>query len=431
MKTPCSSPVKVRMGLRRFVTFVVVVLVVYLVAAVVFFFVGPAPSRRAVAEGRSRLYESWCVQNKDAYEGFKRLARANGWQMYARTNEGLHFSWGWGGIGCLDYGRSTYKSLHEATKDWFIGAVTPFQDGKGAFIESITEFSWPWRKIKRQDFELGVVHRNRAVTKVPLANIEYAASIAIGNRYVLLPDHSAYPPRLWLYDLRENSLRAVPTPQGWEGIVEKLAISGDRFLLTLSTREVMNVIRATVPHAEVSRIEGVSDMLLVGEHIVIKTHDGCLLYDPESGGTERLTPGQPLLAAGGDTFLFCEPEAPHHASTRAGIYRYGILTRRAELLWKPLKEQRGFRIEPGREKDYDYRKIMLSPDGHFLFVPWQIPTSWYKRQESVMTFEYEVYDLRSGEKRGSFVTIFEGKFYFKILGWDTSDQEGGPAAPEL
>jgi len=81
-------------------------------------------------------------------------------------------------------------------------------------------------------------------------------------------------------------------------------------------------------------------------------------------------------------------------------------------------------MKPGEEKHYDYRKLMLSPDGHFLFVPWEILTSYHGRNETVKTFEYEVYDLRSGQKRGSFLTIHEGKFYFEVLGWAHTEQSG-------
>lgn len=413
------------MGLRRFVTFVVVVLVIYLIAvAYVFFFAGPSPSRRDVAKARAGLYQSWCNETGDAYEAFKELARERGWRMYVSTYEGPPVVRGLTTIGRLECGESIYVPLYQPQTGRSIETVAAFRGGQTAFIECTrARRSW-WRRTKPRHLELGVLYSDGSLTKLQLPDMQIVSHLAIGNRCVFFCD---FFERLWLYDIQEETLREVQRPEGWEGIAGTIGMLADRFLFILSTRDVLHVVRSTAPYAEVSRIAGVSEMLLVGERIIIEKDDTCFLYNTESGGTEHLTPGKLVAPLGQNEFLFCGRDTSYPAYTRCTLNLYDIAARSQQVFWQPPKEDGGFRVKPGKEKYYDYAKLILSPDRRFLFVPREIPA--YRTAESLMVFEYNVFDLGSGEKRGSFLTIHEGQFCFEFLGWDTGDQGARPAVP--
>lgn len=427
MKASASSfRCKSRTAARRIAVFFSVLLVAFMIAVRGWRLYTQGPKPRDVAEARNRLYESWCRENKDAYEAFKELAGANGWQMYVWTTEGVHFRWGWGSIGRLDCGQSAYRALHEPSRDRFTNKTTAFREGKAAFIECAREFSF-WGHIKERDYELGVLQSDGTLTKVNLPDTEHVLDLAMGDAYVFL---SVCPDRLWLYDIDRNSLSEVRRPTGppWKGGVLEVAVVGDKFLLIGpdSPGAALSVLEAGPPQTEVARMEKVRKMIVAGDRIIVERDGVCLLFDPECGGAERLTVGHLLAELGEDEFLFCSADESPISSLTEVLYRYDIVTRSSSVLWEPPKDDPGFRLERGREKVYETTKAVLSPDRRFLLVPWQIPTSYHRRTETIATFEYDVYDLANGQKRGSFLTIHEGKFYFEFLGWDTSDQAPGP-----
>jgi hypothetical protein len=374
----------------------------------------PFPTKRQVAKARAEIYQGWYDQTTAAYEAFRHLAGESGWRMYVRTYEGPPRLGGLTAIGRLDCGESRYTPLYEPQKRRFIETVTPFRGGRAAFIEYTRKSSLLWGTTSFRDFELGVLRRDGSVTKVRIPDIDVLGDIAIGDRYVVFSEMAG---KVWLYDVHEGALREMEKPKGWEGIVGKLAMLRDRFLLIGSgvpgTRLV--VVEVERPDAVVSSTEEVWKMLVVGDHVVVQKNNDCFLYDPQSGGTEHLTPGRLVRPVGRHEFLFCEPDAHSPGILTGNLYRYNVITRSAAFFWQPPKEDGGFRTEPGEEKGYDYAKLILSPDRRFLFVPREIPP--YTIAEVLLSFECDVYDLMSGERCGSFLTIHEGRFCFEFLGW--------------
>lgn len=384
---------------------------------------GCGPDWESVARARARLYQSWHQENKDAYQAFNELCRANGWQMYVWTTDGVHSRWGWRGIGRLDCGRSTYTAVYEPSRDRFTNEVTAFREGKAAFIECTRKFRF-WGGVKQRDYELGILHSDGTLTKVDLPGTQHVRDLAMGGAYVFL---SVSPDRLWLYDIQRNSLDEVPTPPAWKGGVLELAVVGDRFLAIGPDvpGTALVVLEARPPHAEVSRMENVWKMIVVGDRIIVEKDGVCLLFDPESGGAERLAAGRLLAELGRDEFLFCSAGESPTSSLTEVLYRYDIAARSSSVLWEPPKEDGGFRLGSGEEKVYEDSKAVVSPDRRFLFLPRRIPT--YSKSETVESFEYDVYDLTNGQKRGAFLSIHEGKFYFEFLGWV---EQRGARVPE-
>lgn len=407
-----------RVAMRRTALFIVLL---SLIGGCCLLWLRPFPTSRQVAEARAKIYQSWHDQTRAAYESFRHLAIENGWSMYVRTYEGPPLVRGLTSVGRLECAESRYAPLYEAQRGRFIESVVAFRAGRTGFTERTTASRSWWRRTKRRDLELGVLYSDGSLTKHGLPEIGHVSHLAMGNRYVFFSELSWSADRLWLYDVPKRTLREVPKLEGWEGAVIDLAVVGDRFLLVVCWDELI-VTRATSPFAPVSRVEGVSEMLLVGERIIIEKDNACLLYDPESGETEHLTPGKVVAPLGQNEFLFCRPETAHIGYTRAALQRYNISDRSADVFWQPPKGESGFRLKPGEEKMYDYTEVILSPDRRFLFVPRQIPA--YGIPEVLMVLEYDVYDLGSGQKRGSFLTIHEGKFCFEFLGW--VEQKEGP-----
>lgn len=382
------------------------------------------PSLRDVVEARADLYESWYRETKDAYEDFRDLAAARGWKMYVRANDGQPRLREFTSIGQLDWRELKYEPLYEPRKGRFIKSVTAFRGDEAALIECTRKFPLLWGTIKERDFQLAVVGKQGAVRKVPIPDVELGGDIAIGNRYVFFSEvfHG-----IWLYDLQEGALSALPKALSADVGLAKLSVIEDRFLVIAPGLPlpggVAVVVQARKPHAEVSRIHGVSNVLVVGENMVVEKEGVCFLYDVPSGRTERLAAGRLVAPVGKNEFLYCAPDARAPAKLAGDLHQYNIVRRSANVIWRPPKEHTGFRTGPGEESVYDYSKVILSPDGHFILVPRLIPL--YRVAEAPLAFEYGVYDLKSAQKQGAFLTIWEGQFYFEFLGW-AADQGEAP-----
>ncbi len=368
-----------------------------------------------LSRARSGLYESWHKENRAAYEAYRELARAKGWKMYVAcgSQAGL-FDYG---IGRLDCARSEYAALYTVRAGRRIDEVTPFREGCAAFIEYSLKEPW-WRDaVDLRDFELGILWRDGAVTKVPLdaPEVHRLARIAMGQRYVFLT--TFFFRKAWVYDVQAETLHTVfdfPSPGD---MTETAGVLGDRYLLVLAGRAEgahLVILEASQPYREVSRIQGVSNVLGVGEHLVVEKDSECFLHDPEAGTTERLTSGNLIMGLGNHEFLFYEPYER--------VWRYNILSRKTEPFWQPPPKDKGFRMRPGEPKHYDYAYLIVSPDGRFLFVPWHVPTRTKGEFLVSPVLEYEVYDLGAGEKRGAFLNIHEGKFHVEFLGWAERDE---------
>jgi hypothetical protein len=183
-------------------------------------------------------------------------------------------------------------------------------------------------------------------------------------------------------------------------------------------------------------MDGVSNVLTVGENIVIEKGEGgsgsdsfigeyvatwgegaCLLYEPANGTTEHLTAGHLVCSCGDDEFIFCTLNQGNTSQGRGPLHRYRIRSRSQELLWAPLTGKNGSGMGAGQERQYDYTRLFLSLDSRFLFIPWHLPPRSHAELHLARMLEYEVYDLTTGEKRGAFVDSFQGKLSFGYLGW--------------
>jgi hypothetical protein len=136
---------------------------------------------------------------------------------------------------------------------------------------------------------------------------------------------------------------------------------------------------------------------------------------------ERLTAGRLVMKLGKDEFLYCGADRFAPYNTRSPLHRYSIISRSAELFWEPPAGDVGFRMRPGEEKFYHYTKLMLSPKGRFLFVPSGVRSTSRAEYLLGQVLQYGAYELKTGEKRGVFLNLYEGKFFWNFLGWVPTD----------
>lgn len=389
---------------------------------------------------RIRLYESWHTKNRDAYREFGDLARANGWKMCIVGGDG---------IGILDFGHSTYGRLYSLSRRRQIRAISRFRGERVAFIECRDKAPF-WRTMMDlTDFDLRVLDHDGGVTKVPLEAYILRAPMVIGDRCVVWGMGAG----VYVYDIGTRTMALTPKDQDVGRMVLKIALVEGKFLVLLvgvSDPERVLVLEATEPHREISRTNGVSNMIVVGEHVVVEKGTAvvcsfslvnedivagdngvCFLYDPGQRTTERLAAGNLLCGCGDDEFLFCLLDRGNTYKGRGRLYRYRIGARSSEVVWEPPSEDTGVERDGADKKWYDYTRLFLSPDGRFLFMPWHVPPRTHAELHLGDVLEYEVYDLKTGKKRGALLNLYEGEFFFEFLGWDTGDQAAKPAAPVM
>ena len=185
------------------------------------------------------------------------------------------------GIGILDFGHSTYDPLYSLSARKLIRDTSRFHGGRVAFTECRRSAPW-WRTMMElTDFEFRVLERDRTVMKVPLDWYAHRVPIVMGDRCALL----GTGPDAFLYDIEAKSLRPVFTApdQDADKDVRKIALVEGKFLVLLVGKrnpERVLVFEVTEPYREISRMDGVSNVIVVGEHIVVEKGSAGLGNEP-------------------------------------------------------------------------------------------------------------------------------------------------------
>lgn len=414
-----------RRWLKRLIIGIPAVFVLYIGMSVAYVGLVVYNPRRVVRH----LYDSWRNENREADDSFRKLALANGWKMYAINS---------GSIGCLDFGRSTYEPLYSPGKRrCILGASSP-RDGRIAFIECRVKSSWLRATVERSDFRFGMLEGGRVSSKVRL---EVFGGWPLPEAIDLWKDRAFFARGngAYLHNIGAGTIEKVfelPPEKPYKDVIKGALVEG-KFMALLVGQfrpEYLLVLEAKKPYCEISRVDGVSNIVTVGEHIVIEKGQGavecvgfeyvvtwgdgdCFLYDPETRTTDHLTAGHLLCACGVDQFLFCILDVGTTSQGWGPVYRYRISTRSKEPVWQPVAGGTGFAMRSGDKKLYDYTKVILSPDGLFLFIPWHLPPRSHAELHLAQAMEYEVFDLKSAQKRGAFLDLFGAKFFVSFLGW--------------
>lgn len=363
---------------------------------------------------RASFYESWRRENAEAYGRFTEAARTNNWIMYVGCSSRSSPSAVDGGIGYLDCGQPKYTALYAVPRHREIVALTRFFEAQAAFIECNKGGHG-----RGEHFELGVVSDAGLVLKAeaPLGHGDKVGAIAISQRHVFFTN---WANKGWLYRIADKALDTVfelPLP---DGRITKAHILEETYLLILSGsggEGRFRVIRATGPYTEVSTLQGVSNVEVVGGRIIVERDAVCFLYDPRTGSTEQLVPGKLVSSLSECEFLFRGLEQYGLSYSSSALYRYDLLSRSADIFWDALSADTGSRAHAGQNSYYAYNKLVLSPDGRFLLVPLRLRARSYEESRLGERLQYEVYDLRARQQRGAFLNLHEGEFFFQFLGW--------------
>lgn len=348
----------------------------------------------------NRWVRDWNRENQEDLRQFKQLAKEHGWVMYARHAKGS--------LGLLDLSTMNYRRIYLPRPGrWVLNASASRE--RIAFTEC---------RARRRgedyactDFEVGIVEVHGSVTSVTKAPLEdeslsgdrEAHAVAVGKDIVLCLSKE----RAHVYDISSRTLRTVYELEEAEQYDRKrrALVVGDEFLLlfisqgTISrSRNRLIALEASGAYGVLSELDSVwcPNAMVVGGQVLIEKDEGCFLYNPRSGETEKLVCGRLLSPLADNAFLFREKDILH---------RYNLNKRSAEVLWRASR---------GGYGDYDYTRFIVSPERLFLFAPSDI--------RSAMSWEfyrlaYEVYDLKSGERRGAFHAPFAGRRFLEFLGW--------------
>ncbi len=355
------------------------------------------PQRFGLDQELNHRAESWYNENAKAHDRFRQLAKEKDWRMYARAH---HES-----LGRFDFARFAYEPLYSPPAGRWILQTSMPSAGRVAFTECTPRRS-RGGQLTLGEFHLCVAEREGTVTKLRLEGDEFRwwppeqRLVALGPRFVFF----ASDKRAYVYDIQPKSLETVyELEKGeWLGTRGRVLLAERKFLILLLDSGggdmTAVVLDADEPHPVMSRVQGLSNAILVGEHIVIEKGDTLFLYEPRSGETERVASGKLAISLGEDEFVFQDE--------KLRLRKYKIGSRSTELL----------RSEP---TGTDRRRVMVSPDHLFLFLPQEV--WWGGRFKWTAVLEYQGYDLASGEKRGAFLVPHVGGRFLEFLGWEKTD----------
>jgi hypothetical protein len=172
---------------------------------------------------------------------------------------------------------------------------------------------------------------------------------------------------------------------------------------------------------QLSSIEEVDRVILVGQNVVFEREESCYLHDPVTGKSENLVSGRLSVSWSDEEFLFYTSEWKGSESGEAWcehwlFHRFNIRTRRAEFIWMAPRFSPGFNLYRDEPKPYDPERVLLSPDRRFLLIPWNV--NWSSGKGPLYSVrEYELYQLATGEMRGAFLAPQVDGEDLEFLGW--------------
>ncbi len=385
-----------------------------LVGAGAYLFFRNSPS---VEEKWNCFYSEWLGENEQAFEAFNGLAAQHGWKMYARS--------GRNSIGIFDLGSFTYEPLYSPPGGRKIRLISRATNGRVAFIES-----GPGRTQHRPsptDFKLGILERSGKVTRAflddeTLQGCRDESTIVLAGKEVLFASNL----KVYLYDIEGEKLKIIQQWRVPHRVHKVLLFRGEYPIVHVGTNPAyLLVFDTSEPHPQLSTVDRVDDIILVGDNMVCEKNGTCYLYDPLTGKKKRLTLGKLSVPWGNQAFLFYTTDWRKSETGEAWcdhelFHRFNLSDRSTDSLWVVPRFSTGFGLYRDQWKPYQLEDFLLSPDQRFLLVPWEV--SWGDGKSPFSVPEYEAYELSTGEKRGVFLAPRADGGFLEFLGWVEDDQ---------
>jgi hypothetical protein len=356
------------------------------------------------------LYESWHRENEAPYRAVRQLAAERNWTAWVQCGEDS--------VGRFDFSRFAYERVYTPPPGRIICRTSAPDRGRLALLEC--KAVPPNRAYQQSAFVLVLLADGRPFISMGFEEDAlrpwYGASVVLGGSQVLLVSKCG----VFLFEVELKRLRALLEFQKEETIPRKKGaiVEGKYLIVFLSGPQRLLVFSALEPYREVTRAEGIRNVITVGGRIVIEKNQQCFGYDPATGTWDFLTPGALLLALGNDGFLFSSPPNDELSVSEGPLYAYNFTNRSARLVWSPRRRDAIYGLSAGFIGVYDYSKLILSPDLKFFLIPWSrgLPTSGKGPVPYVL--EYEVYELGCEQRRGAFLEPRFAGERLEFLGWD-------------
>jgi hypothetical protein len=344
---------------------------------------------------RSR-YKSWHRKNAKEVSDLKGLAATNRWKLIVASRDSVK---------ALSLADSELETIY-STKNRISYAGLQ-RGGKVALIETR-------RRIDPRGDKAFVVvlEGGREMVRIPLSEVVESGCYLGGDPVLATGDYVIFPDgdRVSLYSVDDEKKRQLFETEEGSYLLTVCEAKGLWYFVVVDPQRSpanseMIVLKGVPPFERIHSVPEVTNIMVVGEHIVLEKGGEIVKYSPETGQTEFLWRGTLLAAVDNCKFLFT-------ASTWK-ISRFGWLVldfslREYELLEGKTREIAGdFSIDTCYGASYP----LVSPDSQHVLVS-------DNAESALVDSEYLVYDITSGEKAGAFYEPYMGKHYFKhVLGW--------------
>ena len=344
----------------------------------------------------SSRYKTWSKENFKAIEKLKEFAGKNRWRLVVATSDSVKT------ISLADCSTETIYSTKNQIK--YAGLQN---GGRLALIERK-----PHSNSKRAKTFVVVLQDDKELLRIPL-NKEPERGCYLGGNPLLVTDNYVVFPdgrKVMMYDIEaaETTLLLETREDTYLFAARK---AGDRlYLVTVDTKRdpansEMLVLSASAPFGLVHKLPNVTNVMTIGNHIILERCGEIAKYSPETRRTEFLWKGTLLAAVDNYKFLFTSST---WKINQLGFLALDFSLREYELLENKSREIAGdFSIDTCYGVSYP----VVSPDAQHVIVS-------DNSGSALVDSEYLVYDIASGEKAGAFYEPYMGKYYFKhIVGW--------------
>ncbi len=341
-------------------------------------------------------YRAWKKKNTRAIEDLKALAARNRWKLLVACGNSVK---------TLDLFSSERKTVYSTKNRICYAALQP--GGEVALIERKSGVT-----SRHNEYFVVVLEGKRELLRITLREEPVLSSYLGGNPVLVTRDYVIFPDgsNIILYSLQDEKERVLFKGRKGSHLLTVRETGGLLYLVMVDyrrdpARSEMVVLTANPPFEKIHSLSCVTNLIVVGENLLLERNGEIVRYCPETKQTEFLEEGTLLAAVNSYKFLF--------ATSSWQINKLGLLA--LDFVIKEYKLSAGESREVAGKFSidtcYGVTYPLVSPDSQHVLVA--------DNTKSVLVdSEYLVYNIESGEKAGAFYEPYSGRHYFNhVLGW--------------
>lgn len=347
----------------------------------------------------SRRYKEWLQHNLEAVRDFQALAAQLDWHLVVSGWDGHASS-----IAVLDLATGGYENIYETrSRIWLASSI---QDGVLAFVESSVTNHSASIKYDRHFVVLFDVGAARELLRV---EVDDRPNCGTDSSVILLtPQEVVFPVGFDVVRLDRKTGRLdviLPHRSGYR--VRQIRRGPNVFFVVRAALDYAGelvVVAADDPYGVLSAKDGVWRVVTVGAHTIVQREFRVCKYTWGDDESTELAEGVVLADVGGETFLYTDASG---YSKRGHLFLYDMGKCEASdlrvdvTLWSvSVLDSTPF----------------VSPQAGYVFVCYEAGSP--PRPGFLPDWEYQVYDLGTGESVGAFHNPYGGqKGFDQVLGW--------------